>query len=223
MSLGKLLATGRSLVSGPSLGRYDISPRNRLPKFGSAKNPFAQPAQPAPTAASPLPAPEVEQAPTEPLITPVASPVEPKKTQVLEYKKTQRIPALADQRAGPGWVARLKQWGLAALAMCGAVWTNVRAWAGKLYGSVVARVRRPQRKPVIPALGRPSAVQTELSLDNVKVVRNDLEESDLEIVTSETATSTQVAPTAPVAQPRRGPVPPALKKLTDHLIGVKST
>jgi len=54
------------------------------------------------------------------------------------------------------------------------------------------------------------------------VVRNSLEDSDLEVVTAETATSTQVAPKTPVASPKRGPVPPALKKMTERLLGMQA-
>ena len=215
MSLGKLLATGRSLVSGPSLGRYDISSRNRLPKFGSATNPFAPPAPPAPeapshavVAAEPMPA--------------VARETQPKKTQVIEYKKTQRIAARADLRARNDWPLKFKHWTDAVLAFCLALWGRLLAWCKKRSNLLPWRYRRSEPKPVFPRFGKP-AEQTELSLDNVKVVRNDLEESDLEIVTAETATSTQVAPRAAVASPKRGPVPPALKKLTDRLLGVKAT
>jgi hypothetical protein len=225
MSLGKLLATGRSLVSGPSLGRYDISSRNRLPKFGSARNPFAQPAQPA------QPAPSVGDAtpvaPGQPAVAAepmpaVAPETQPKKTQVIEYKKTQRIAAMADLRAKTDWALKFKQWTDALRAFCLVLWAWVVALFKKGSGLLPRRFRRPEPKPVFPRFGKP-AVQTELSLDNVKVVRNDLEESDLEIVTAETATSTQVAPQAAAASSKRGPVPPALKKLTDRLLGVKAT
>jgi hypothetical protein len=95
-------------------------------------------------------------------------------------------------------------------------------WGGLagLFRKLTGRVRRDQPQPVFPRYGKP-AVQTELSLDKVTVVRNDLEESDLEIVTAKTDTSTQVAPSVAPATPNRGPVPPALKKMTNRLLGVK--
>ena len=47
------------------------------------------------------------------------------------------------------------------------------------------QARRPnQAKPAIPRFTKP-AVQGELSLDSVKVVRNDLRDSDLEVVPAE--------------------------------------
>ena len=114
MSLGKLLATGRSLVGGaPSLGRYNISERNRLPKFGSAKNPFAPSATSDPKAATPV---EVKSEPIPPPPVPedqvveervadlvrvtesVCQPQSPELASApLEHRKTQRIPELADQ------------------------------------------------------------------------------------------------------------------------------
>ena len=225
MSLGKLLATGRSLVSGPSLGRYDISSRNRLPKFGSATNPFARPAQPVQPASS-----ERNTAPitlgqavvtTEPMPA-VAPEAQPQKTQVIEYKKTQRIAVPANLRVRKDWALKLKCRAVAAQEICTALWSKGLALFNKASGWLVRHFRRSEPKPVFPRFGK-SVVQAELSLDNVKVVRNDLEESDLEIVTAETMTGTQVAPTTEAASPKRGPVPPALKKLTNQLLGVKTT
>lgn len=238
MSLGKLLATGRSLVGGaPDAGRYNISDRNRLPKFGSAKNPFAQPAQDAAAPVSPVAGESVNPAP-------VAQPV--------PHQKTQRIPELADQPVGSAAPAakvsdRLKaglqagsnvahgafakgvqlahgiKWGSAAhttSAFAAALWGKLAGFCGTLWSKLAGLFRKSEPKSPFPRLGKP-AVQTELSLDTVKVVRNSLEDSDLEIVAVETVTSAQVAPTKPVAEPKRGPVPPALKKITERLMSVK--
>lgn len=224
MSLGKLLSTGRSLIGGaPNEGRYDISNCNKLPKFNAAKNPFAQPSKPAELApVTPVPAPVV--APVEPsTVEPVpvmTAPVvvtQPKKTQVIEYKKTQRLP----QVAGPSYVqatlVKSKAMAQAGMAFCLASFVKGLGVARK----VSARFHHKEPATVLPRLGKP-AVQTLLSLDNVTVVRNSLEDSDLEIVTASTATSTQVAPTTPVASPKRGPVPAALKKLSARLMSLKA-
>lgn len=233
MSLGKLLATGRSLVGGaPDAGRYNISASNRLPKFGSAKNPFAQPAQ---DAASPASSERVNPAP-------VAQPV--------CLKETQRIPELADvpvgravsaPRASGGLKAGLQvasgvahgviakglqlahgiKWGSGAQtagALAAGVWGKLKL----IWAKLTSFFRKPEPKSVFPRFGKPAAaVQTELSLDTVKVVRNNLEDSDLEIVTVETATGAEIAPTKPAAEPKRGPMPPALKKITERLLSVK--
>ncbi|HEU5070793.1 MAG TPA: hypothetical protein VFV96_10340 [Verrucomicrobiae bacterium] len=228
MSLGKLLATGRSLVSGPDAGRYQVDSRNRLPKFGSAKNPFASTTPAMPTSAESRPAeacePELKLESATPLPAPQsAPPVEAAAGAATVLKKTQRIPELAglSQRsfAAPGARAKsaLRSLGARVRAVTAKILTRGRGWLGRL------RTPRPATasKSVFPRLGKP-AVQTELSLDNVKVMRNNLEESDLEIVTAPTATCTQVAPTEPVAAPNRGPVPTALKKMTGHMVSAKS-
>ena len=223
MSLGKLLASGRSLAGGPTLGRYNVSERNRLPKFGSAKNPFAQPAAkstvdlpmadvPAPMAAptSPVPAPaNVAPSANSPFFAP-------------DHKQTQIIPQLPK----PTWMQRVNNAKAAIIALGKRGWTMAMAGAAKLWDfslnllSRMKPVRRKEPQSVIPRFGKP-AIQGELSLDNVKVLRNDLEESDLEIVTAQTGTSTQVAPSVAPMTPNRGPVPPALKKLTNRMLGVK--
>lgn len=226
MSLGKLLATGRSLVGGPNAARYEVSHRNRLPKFGSSKNPFAPPT-PAEPRVSPEETAAMPASPVEPALRPAPQPepvqastispvVEHKKTQVIALERPQPIAATVKPGVRPGWVARGKNWAHAVVALALATFVKLLGILGRLPG----RFRRAEQKPILPRFGKP-AVQTELSLDNIKVVRSDLEDSDLEIVTAETATSTQVAPSAPVASPKRGPLPPALKKLTGRILGSK--
>ena len=278
MSLGKLLATGRSLVGGaPDEGRYNISSRNRLPKFGSAKNPFAPSATSEARVAN---APQVEMAraatpPNSEMVneriaafvreTEIVCEPQPETTaapvQSVQHDDTQRIPELADQpfgRVGTAgktfaadvvWPNRLKaglrtgaqlamagwekilsfvrgiKWGAALTALGGQVrragplgrsaWAKVKFISTKLAGVF----RKSEPKSAIPRFGK-SAEQTLLSLEGVKVVRNSLEDSDLEIVTAETRTSTVVAPRTSVASAKRGPVPPALKKMTERLLGV---
>jgi len=73
-----------------------------------------------------------------------------------------------------------------------------RGWLGR----IKMRMSRIYVKPARPAAPRSakSAVQTELSLDKVRVVRNDLSETDLEIVPGKAASArsnsalTRVAP-----------------------------
>lgn len=53
-------------------------------------------------------------------------------------------------------------------------------WRAKM-GGLLVRPRRAVAKPAIPQFSKPP-VQGELSLDRVKVMRNDLSETDLEVV-----------------------------------------
>ncbi len=216
MSLGKLLATGRSLVGGaPDAGRYNISERNRLPKFGSAKNPFAAPAAtsvPVECAEpAPMEVPVVKAAtPFSAVESPVSAPVAAVATMALPQTKLwERLQAaFAGGRGGAGR-------GL------GVSWPWLKSLAARVtgcFGRLLGWFRRSEPNSFIPRFGKP-AVQTELSLDSVKVLRSDLVESDLEVVVADTATGTQAGPKVPVATPNRGPVPPALKKLTDRILG----
>lgn len=213
MSLGRLLATGRSLGGGPSVGRYNVSGRNRLPKFGSTKNPFSQSAAKATYEQATLP--NVSSAGlAAPAAVPEGAGISP-----ADLKETQRLPAMARimgfHRVTQRVVLLLKRVQAPAVAVA----LKLHLLAKSLWGRVM-RVRRKEPRPLIPRFGKP-AVQAELSLDNVKVVCSDLEESDLEVVTVQTNTSTQVAPSAAPATSNRGPLPPALKKLTNRMLGVK--
>jgi len=226
MSLGKLLSTGRSLIGGaPNSGRYDISNCNNLPKFNAAKNPFAQPSKPAePVPVTPVvPAPVVAPAPApveqqqEIVAAAPVVPTQPKKTQLIEYKKTQRIPQVSGPSFMETTISKSKAVAQASTTFCRASFAKLSGLTRKATGLF----RRKQPESVLPRLGKP-AVQTFFSLDDVRVMRNSLEDSDLEIVTTSTATSTQVAPTTPVASPKRGPVPAALKKLSARLMSLKT-
>lgn len=217
MSLGKLLATGRSLAGGPSVGRYNVSSVNRLPKFGPARNPFAsaeakpaaEPDRPAGLAPIQVSTPVVADSPANTPFAPASSEFEQAQPGFQRGRRARIGPL---KPAVMALVGRVRTLGLATASKAGAL-------GGKLLGRV-KRVRRQEPKSVIPRYGKP-AVQGELSLDRVKVVRNDLEESDLEIVTAQTNTSTQVAPATAPATSNRGPVPPALKRLTNRMLGVK--
>src|ERR1700690_592541 len=88
MNLGKLLATGKSIIGGSREISYHISDRSYLPKFISPKNPFVPPArvEPAPVVAA----------------TPIKS------RMASDGTKTQKLPALAKNLPRkPGWVDKL--------------------------------------------------------------------------------------------------------------------
>ncbi len=64
------------------------------------------------------------------------------------------------------------------------VWRRMAMlWSGwkRKASELIARPRRATAKPAMPHLGKPP-VQGELSLDRVKVMRNDLSQADVEVV-----------------------------------------
>jgi hypothetical protein len=134
MKLGKLMAAGKSLVSGRGAMAYRESKQAYLPKFGSPKNPFVTPAQ--------------NESPKAPLENPVA-PME--KVSTPSWAKTQKIPAISGTPK------------------------SLATWTTKLNPMTMLRGSQ-EEKTFSPV------VQTELSLDSVKVVHNDLTDADVEII-----------------------------------------
>jgi hypothetical protein len=74
----------------------------------------------------------------------------------------------------------------------------VSQWGSKLT-SLVSQKPKPARSAILRFGGVP--VQGELSLDNIKVVRNDLSDADLEVVTRKTGPEKSVTPTFVSANP----------------------
>jgi hypothetical protein len=135
-----------------------------LPKFGSTKNPFT----------APVPV-EVIQAASEG--TPVVERYQksPAELSAARLKETAKLPETAPAENPP--VVRpitdplpRRRW----LALS-------TAWVQKLNPVGWWPKRRPAVKPATVRPAR-SPVQAELSLDNIKVMRNDLNDADVEIV-----------------------------------------
>jgi hypothetical protein len=166
MSLGRLLAAGKSLVGvHDNESRYRMGKQGALPKFGSPKNPFASPAGPtAGNDAAPRPSPEESAA--------------------AHLKETQKLPATAPVR-GAVKLASLIPPGRPVRAIAS-------EWAARLSPM---RFRAGDKLVLKPGPVRLSnaPVQGELSLDKVKVVRNDLTDADLEVV--------RVRPALPKGEP----------------------
>lgn len=193
MSLLKLLAAGRSLIgTRAAQSPYRMRTANLLPKFESSKNPFAskakaeaqeQPkaiksvAQPVAAAAKPAKPAKMETislfgAKAAEVATPAriaeAQPVPVEQRTKLEAPKVPEAPEAsvpvpvkvvpARKRAPFGqWVKKLNPLKLLPAQMEG------------------------KKKSPRAGAGRP-AVQAELSLEKVKVMRNDLSDADLEIM-----------------------------------------
>jgi hypothetical protein len=164
MSLVRLLASGKSLVGlNNGLSPYRMRRQTALPRFGSGKNPFCHLEEHAPAKSQDVGAahfeipPEVAETRTGDSLTPNAP------DTVKGGHQTYAVMAAAGYR-------RL---GL-----------RLRAAFARLAPKVIAVVCWPRaRQPMLAV--KPSAqgpVQAELALDRVRVVRNDLHDTDLEIV-----------------------------------------
>ena len=187
MSLMQLLTNGKTLVDlKHSTHRYHMPGKNFLPKFGAAKNPFTPPEKNEPASAVIAPAGAQEAKPkpyTRPAKVPVKIPAANlKATQRMpviseKLKETKRLPFVAARRsaappsAGPAWWEKFLDW-------AGAMPAKLAGWWAARKGPV---------KPAIPRFDKP-VVQGELSLENIKVVRNDLNDADLEVVPAKTFT-----------------------------------
>jgi hypothetical protein len=202
MSLLKLLAAGRSLMgTREAVSPYRMRTPNLLPKFGSPKNPFAQkpkaeptvrelPAQPAiASAAQPAQvkaepakletAPLFEATPSAPAVpvkavetrTVMAQPVQPAPPAqpVLPVQPAKAEPIPAQPAIAPSVVPARQPvpWG---------------EWAKKLNPLKYLPTPKPGARQVSRTRPARAPVQAELSLEKVKVVRNDLSDTDLEIV-----------------------------------------
>ena len=166
MSLLRLLSAGKSLVGlKDSTARYRMGHPGAMPKFGSGKNPFQTKPQPQPAAEAPRTAPSAagdgsaQNAPVR-----------------LDEKKS--VPA-----ANGPVVKTLSR----PEVRNGFRFGSVFLAALHALKSLVQRPRsKSATKPKTQTLRTP--VQAELSLDCVKVLRNDLSDADLEVVRAKTPT-----------------------------------
>lgn len=243
MSLLRLLRAGKSLIgSRESASRYRLLNGPALPKFGSDKNPFREPSR---TRAENAPAESVVTASTLP-----DTPVTPELPKVAEnqdapgetptLKAAECKPAVANVRKEKRPMAEhtIAETDAKPEASGGASSVsngNVQKPVGVVAAGAKAAVRvlrlnsklnplfgwaRP--KGGARALPRTDAlIQGELSLDRVKVVRNDLSDSDLEIVP---AKKPSPAPTpVPELAATVSSSPRAWERVTSRLFGAGKT
>jgi hypothetical protein len=207
MSLGKLLTTGKSLVGlSNTNSRYHLQ-KGALPKFESAKNPFVSKAN----------AELTEQEPQLPKLAPAeVAAVSPEKTEplpVLGALILARETAVAASRISPP-------------AEPPKVAAPVDSWLKKINPMMWFGNNKPtEPKSAIPRFGKThSPVQGELSLENIKVMRNDLSEADVEIVTSKSRPPKMIAApmqasAAAMAIPDLPPASSAWEYLGERLLG----
>jgi hypothetical protein len=203
MSLGKLLTTGKSLMGlHNSNGRYHLQ-KGALPKFESLKNPFAS-----------KPRADVsEREPQLPKLTPA-------ELAAANLKKTQVLPVLAEanvvakQEAQPEKpVQAVKQ------AEPVKVAATVDGWLKKINPMVWLGSRKPvEAKPLIPRFSKGQApIQGELSLDNIKVMRNDLSETDVEVAPAKPRPAAPQPAGNATAAVMTVPEMPSAKRALDYL------
>jgi hypothetical protein len=178
MSLLRLLTTGKSLVGLKDLeSRYRLSTQRLLPQFGPTRNPFRGngKSEPARTEAR-VPGDDGGH----------GAAAEGRGSKDSCEATREALPSGAqDRTAFTNAVVRrfTEALRLRAAALLGGC-------KGKLTG-MVGRVRVKAAKPAIPRFTKPP-VQGELSLDKIKVMRNDLSDADLEVIAGR-------APTAPAS------------------------
>jgi len=168
MSLLRLLTTGKSLVGvKDDESRYRLTSQRLLPQFGPARNPFSS------------------RGNSDPVQTETRSPRDcggnGAAGERLNVPSSSGEPAAALQRgannrtvsasaSGHGLTDALR---LKTAALLG-------GWRARLIG-LLKRPRGETAKPAIPRFTK-QPVQGELSLDKIRVVRNDLSDADLEVV-----------------------------------------
>jgi hypothetical protein len=217
MSLLRLLSTGKSLIGLKTTANpYRMRTENRLPRFNSEKNPFA----PTPKAESAKPGSKavsgkMETDPlfeTEPKAAPAPAPAreapvvaEAKPIEIPEAKKIEAKPV---SPAPAAIVAKPK----------------IREALTGLVKKLNPAAYLPKRQPG-PRAGRPKGarpvVQGELSLEKVRVLRNDLNDCDLELVSTKPATSTGTAGTILPTMP--GSRVTTWGRLTSRIAGAMQT
>lgn len=180
MSLLRLLTAGKSLVGiKSSEPRYRLSHPLGLPKFGAKRNPFRattlpEGTQSAPSVPQPEPIPEHADAP-EPEPTPVAvpQPTASENTVKLVIPKPSPCPTGSAPPSLSSWFERRTK--------------TLKSLLGRRRGGKASNSVRRSAKPM---------VQAELSLEKVRVMRNDLSDSDLEVVAAKPAGPPVSAPLA---------------------------
>jgi len=167
MSLLRLLTTGRSLVglrNGES--PYRLSHHRLVPNFGQKPNPFRATTLPEPVRTVAL-VPDAAMTKSVPASAPAhwaaTPPPEAAEAARAEVAATEPAPS---EPVKNSWLKRN--------------WAGLRSWF------------RRSDQPSAPRIVRAAkpAVQGELSLEGVQVVRNDLRDSDLEVVAAREARPT---------------------------------
>jgi hypothetical protein len=197
--------------------RYQMRTENLLPKFVSDKNPFAAQAETGkrdaanpPTSAPEPSAPASAKSETGSLFDPPPSAAEPRADARVEAKQQ---PALASATPARPAAAPAKKR------------APIGGWLNKLNPLKHLPARTATAKRAKSQAVRPP-VQTEMSLERVKVVRNDLSDADLEIIPARPAQPERlVKPEQPALRGGQAGAEPttAWGRLTSRIFGPGQT
>ena len=200
MKLGKLLAASTSIMKGQMDVSYRSSKQIYLPKFVSPKNPFQQPAaQPVEEASGPDEVPPAAEGASKPAAAPssgedaapgptrLAPPEAPVAAPIKTVAaKTQKIPSVSDKKS---------------------------SWAGKFSPKSIFKAVAKPNSDLEGKTQKPMETQTELSLDSVRVVHNDLSDVDVEVVPMKSRS----------APPEMKPAKKSWEILGERLFGVEAS
>ena len=187
MSLLRLLTSGKSLVGlKQPESRYQLPGGRALPSFGSKKNPFRATVFPEKPDNAPTNHKPAEQSPV-PVPVAAAGQAGHKGERSPKKDGPARSPA-AELNNKEGTKSQLKPSESPASGRTSAFRALLLWGRAKKVGAGGSGSNRP-------------LIQGELSLDRVKVIRNDLSESDLEVVQVERSAVQSAAPKRP-AEPK---------------------
>jgi hypothetical protein len=225
MSLGRFLAAGRSLIGMKDIdSRYQMRSANLLPKFGSAKNPFVTVPK---TESVKAELPESQK--SVPAVSRVASVVRSTAPLTEREPKEERPAATVPEVTSEAVSLEKSELKNSEIAPATPISASSREplpigkWLKKLnpLAYLPLPLRMPGRKSVKPSY---SHIQTELSLEKVRVVRNDLSETDLEVVRVRAkAVDVFKAPAAQVQPVAMKSGPTTWGRLTSRIFGPQET
>lgn len=204
MSLLRLLTTGKSLVTiRDEESRYRVTSQRLLPEFGAGRNPFSSSGKAEPTRTGPR-----SVGSHGPKGTPAgigsAPALSGEPQAVLQSTLPGRVSSVSSKRQSSGVIVR------------GRISALLGVWSQRLVG-LFAHRRNMAAKPAIPRFPKPP-MQGELSLDRIKVLRNDLSDADLEIVPAKPPTAPAPRPVEKIAGAEN-----AWERVTPRLGGVGET
>ena len=214
MSLVRLLTAGKSLVGlrdGDS--PYRFTSQRFLPQFGPARNPFsnrpnAAPAQKKPAQTEPR-SPGIHGEIGASIAKPAIPASDGEPAAVLQKQEATRT-ARAEFNARK-----------VAVALWRRLTSLLSGWLATLCG-LFARSGRKAAKPAIPRFPKPP-VQGELSLERIKVVRNDLSDADLEVVPARPSATPAAAAPAPRLIEKAEGTKSAWERVTTRILGAGRT